>query len=136
MDHLRWNLVEGVRGRLDERIRAFVADDNAYLELLKALIREGVEQIEKDDLVVEVNARDHGRLASNWDQFSSGIADGKKLALADEPIQTVGGAVVSDRENRIRLVNTFEGRQERLESRLHQVIIERLLPGDAGITTG
>jgi peptide chain release factor subunit 1 len=31
--------------------------------------------------------------------------------------------------NRVRVNNTFEGRMERLQGRLHQVIIERLLPG-------
>ncbi len=136
MDHLRWNLVEGVRSELDERIRAFVADDDAYLELLKALIREGAREVEKEHLMVGLNGRDHERLAASWGEFSAGIADDKTLELDPEPVESVGGAVVRDPPNRIRLDNTFEGRLERLESRLHQVIIERLLPGDSGITAG
>jgi V/A-type H+-transporting ATPase subunit E len=39
---------------------------------------------------------------------------------------------VASEDGRIRVDNTFEGRQERLRARIQQVILERLLPGRPG----
>ena len=136
MDHLRWNLVEGVRGRLEERLRQFVGEEEAYLELLKELIYQGAEQIERDEVAVELNSRDHEKLAPGWAQWVDGLGLHKKIELHDEPIESLGGALVRSGDNRVRYDNTFEGRLERLESRLHQIIIERLLPGDLSISAG
>jgi V/A-type H+-transporting ATPase subunit E len=78
--------------------------------------------------VAEVNAQDHQRLAPKWEEFARAAVPDKTITLAPEPIDTVGGIMVRSVDNRIRLDNTFEGRRERLRPRLHQVIVERLLP--------
>ena len=129
MDHLRWNLVEEVRGRLAERMQAMVQErQEAYQTLLQRLLAKGVEAIERDALVAEVSKRELTWLQPIWQEFSKAVTAGKRVELAALPIETLGGIRIRSEDNRIRVDNTFEGRLERLGRRLHQIIIERLLP--------
>ena len=129
MDHLRWNLVEEVRGRLAERMQTMVQErQEAYQTLLQRLLAKGVAAIERDALVAEVSKRDLTWLQPIWQEFSAAVAAGKQVELAALPIETLGGIRIRSEDNRIRVDNTFEGRLERLGRRLHQIIIERLLP--------
>jgi len=129
MDHLRWNLVEGIREQLAERVRRLLQNEPArYQTLLQALLRKGVQAIERDTLVAEVNRRDLQWLEPVWESFSEPVAAAKKVKLSTLPIETLGGILVRSDDNRIRVDNTFEGRMERLGRGLHQIIIERLLP--------
>ncbi len=131
MDQLRWNLVQGITERLAEGMTELVADEQRYLPLLRAYIAQGAEAIERDELVAEVNAGDRGRLEPIWDQLAAEAAPGKQLKLHPEPIATLGGVLIRSSDNRIRLDNTFEGRMRRLHERLHQQIVERLLPASS-----
>ena len=137
MDRLLWNLVEGVRDGLSERVQALSLDDDKYLPLLKAMIGKAATAIERDELVAELNARDLKRLQPEWEDFIRDCASGKQIVLSSTPIESQGGVLLRSSDNRIHLDNTFEGRIERLKSRLQQVITERLLPGgrDNGILT-
>ncbi|QYZ64773.1 MAG: ATP synthase subunit E [Gammaproteobacteria bacterium (ex Lamellibrachia satsuma)] len=128
MDHLRWNLVQTVIERLPVRMTELTQDKNRYFTLLQAYLSRGAKMIEADTLVVELNANDQRRLQNNWDEFAGAAVPGKQLLLAEEPIQTIGGLCLRTQDNRIRLDQTFEGRLERLEDRLYQAIVERLLP--------
>jgi V/A-type H+/Na+-transporting ATPase subunit E len=56
------------------------------------------------------------------------------VTLSKEPIETLGGVLVTSRDQRIRVDNTYEGRLERLRPAVQQVILERLLP--SGFDTG
>ena len=58
MDHLRWNLVEGVRERLASRMQQLITDRDRYRSLLEAFLEDSVRMIERDSLVVSANARD------------------------------------------------------------------------------
>jgi V/A-type H+-transporting ATPase subunit E len=135
MDHLRWNLVRGVEHRLEERMRAFVETGEEYLEVLQGYLAQGAALIERDELVAELSAHDRQRLAERWEDFAREAAPGKRIALAEAPIQTLGGVLIRSADGRIRLDNTFEGRRDRLRSRIHQIIVERLIPAtvDAGM---
>nr|WP_281397631.1 V-type ATP synthase subunit E family protein [endosymbiont of Lamellibrachia barhami] len=128
MDHLRWNLVQAVIERLPFRMTELTQDKNRYFTLLQAYLSRGAEMIEADTLVVELNANDQRRLQNNWDEFAGAAVPDKQLLLAEEPIRTIGGLCLRTQDNRIRLDQTFEGRLERLEDRLYQAIVERLLP--------
>jgi V/A-type H+-transporting ATPase subunit E len=134
MDHLRWNLVEGVRERLGDLMQSLSNDEARYLPLMSALLGRGAGEIERQELTAEVNARDQERLRPVWEQFSRKAAPDKQIVLSSSPINTLGGVLVRSNDNRIRVDNTFEGRMERLRGSLQQTIIERLLPG--GIENG
>lgn len=129
MDQTRWNLVQGVLHRLEARLQQLVADEEGYLPLLQEYLRQGAELIEADELIAELNQRDHQRLAGRWEEITVQAAPHKTIHLASVPIETLGGVLVRTPDNRIRVDNTFEGRRERLAEQLHQVISERLLPG-------
>lgn len=129
MDRLLWNLVEGVREGVADRMQSLAEDEDSYLPLLKSLLGKAAESIERSELVAELNARDLERLQPNWDQFVQDFAADKRITLSGTPIETIGGVMVRSADNRIHLDNTFEGRMQRLKSRLQQIITERLLPG-------
>ena len=134
LDRVRWNLVLDVENRLGERLRAYMSDAAAYATTLKAYLAQAAAEIEADDLVVECNAQDRRRLEPDWEALAAEVAAGKRLRLAEEPIACLGGVRVASGDYRIRIDHTFEGRLERLRPRLHQVILERLVPG--GLETG
>jgi V/A-type H+-transporting ATPase subunit E len=131
MDHLRWNLVRGVEQRLEERVRAFARNRELYDRTLGGYLAQAGRLIEQDELVAELNAADHRRLREGWDAFAKAAVADKRIRLAEEPIDTLGGVRVSSPDGRIRLDNTFEGRRDRLRPRLHQIIVERLFPATA-----
>jgi V/A-type H+-transporting ATPase subunit E len=135
MDHLRWNLVRGVEQRLEEQMRLYVDQEDNYLATLKRYLAQGAKLIERDQLVAELNARDHQRLAADWANFSAEASNGKSITLAPDPIHTLGGILVRSVDGRIRLNNTFEGRRERLRAKLHQIIVERLIPASIEATS-
>jgi len=134
LDRVRWNLVTDVENRLRERMQAFMADEARYTASLKAHLAQAAAEIEAGELVAELNAHDRRRLEPHWDAIAAETAPDKTIHLAQEAIACLGGVRVTSKDNRIRVDNTFEGRLERLRSRIQQVILERLLPG--GLETG
>jgi len=131
MDHLRWNLVRGVEQRLEENMQAFVHQEDRYFKALQGYLAQAGRLIEQDQLVAELNAHDHQRLQTRWDEFAAEAVPNKRIELAADPIETLGGVRITSQDGRIRLDNTFEGRHERLRQRLHQIIVERLIPATA-----
>jgi V/A-type H+-transporting ATPase subunit E len=128
MDHLRWNLVRGVEQRLKEKMRAFVEREKEYFRALQGYLAQGARLIERDELVAELNARDQQRLEGRWEAFVEEAVRDKRIVLSSNAIDTLGGVLVRTADARIRLDNTFEGRRDRLRPRLHQIIVERLIP--------
>jgi len=111
-----------------------MADETTYLSLLQDLLTAAARQIEGPELVVEANSADHRRLSATWPSLSEAAAPGRRLTLAEDPINTLGGVLVRNTDNTMRVDNTFEGRLDRLRPRVQQVILERLLP--SGFDTG
>jgi V/A-type H+-transporting ATPase subunit E len=128
MDHLRWDLVEGILEQLADKMRELTEDEERYLPLLSDLLITGVEALDQPHLIAEVNARDLELLTPIWERFVSAAVPGRQIVLSTTAIKTLGGVLIRSNNNRLRLDNTFEGRRERLASQLHQIIIQRLLP--------
>lgn len=133
LDQVRWNLVTDVEQRLRERMTVFMANEADYLASLETYLRQAAAQIESEQLVAELGAKDHRLLADRWESIAAALAPGKSLSLAPEPIETLGGVRVTSADGRIRVDHTFEGRLVRLRNSIQQVILERLLP--AGLDT-
>lgn len=131
LDRLRWGLVQSTQQRLKEELEQLAETEERYLPLLRDLIVRGVAGFDQQTLVVEANARDHGRLSSVWDDIRR-ATEGKQVALGDTPLDCSGGVVVRTPDNRVRLDQTFEGRMHRLAGELHRVIQEKLFPGMTG----
>jgi V/A-type H+/Na+-transporting ATPase subunit E len=128
MDQMRWNLVQVVIGRLQERMKTLTQDDARYFELIKALLKQAAGQIEQETLEVSVNQEDLLRLKPQWDELTKALAPGKRFQLLEKNIDTVGGCLISTPDKRVQIDHTFEGRLARLERKIHQALVERLLP--------
>ncbi len=120
--------------RLLDRAAAFTKDADPYLPTLARLLAAAAAEFPVDaELVAEVNAEDRQRLAPRWAEFVEEAAPDRSIALGAEPARCTGGVVVRTPDNRIRVNNTFEGRMQRLETRIYQTIVERLFPGQADV---
>jgi V/A-type H+/Na+-transporting ATPase subunit E len=128
MDHMRWNLVQVVIDRLPEQMRILSEDEPRYLALLQRFLKQAAAQIEQEKLEVSVNNTDLRRLKPQWETLTADLVPGKQFVLLDKAIDTVGGCLVSSPDNRVQIDHTFEGRLERLERKIHQALVERLLP--------
>ena len=128
MDHMRWNLVQVVIDRLPERMRALREEKTKYHDLLLALLKQAAAQIENKTLEVSLNEEDLRRLKPRWAELTDNLATGKSIELSDKCIDTIGGCLVTTPDKRIQIDHTFEGRLIRLERRIHQALVERLLP--------
>jgi V/A-type H+/Na+-transporting ATPase subunit E len=128
MDQMRWNLVQVVIDRLQERMKTLTQDETRYFDLIKALLKQAAGQIEQDTLEVSVNQEDLRRLKPLWAELTQELAPGKQFQLLEKSINTVGGCLVSTPDKRVQIDHTFEGRLSRLERKIHQALVERLLP--------
>ncbi len=126
LDHLRWTLVQSVMEDVTARLAQVAEDDGLYLPLLKQLLGQGAQAIERDELTARVAARDLPRLAARWNDFVKEAAPGKRVALAQQPLETLGGILLESADGQIRVDNTFEGRIERLQGEVHRAVSERL----------
>lgn len=125
-DRLRWTLVQSILTQLDEALVALTSDEDKYLPILAAFIQSGAAAIESDTIVVQLNAQDLARLNKRWETFSKDLAPGKTLKLAHQTLHSTGGAMLHDSDNRVRVNQTFEGRKQRMNQTLIQVVMEKL----------
>ncbi|MEJ2694249.1 MAG: V-type ATP synthase subunit E family protein [Candidatus Thiodiazotropha sp.] len=128
MDHMRWNLVQVVIERLPKQMEALREDQTKYIELLQSLLKHAAGQIEQEVLEVALNQDDLRRLKPKWDELTEGLAAGKRFELLDKGINTIGGCLVATHDKRVQIDHTFEGRLARLERKILQALVERLLP--------
>ena len=133
LDKLRWQLIQSVVHELPKRLQKVRDDRESYLALLHKLLVQAAEDIESTALVAEFNASDLAYLKPRWETFSANIAPGKTIELAATPIHCSGGVLLRSRDNRIRIDNSFEGRIERFQGALLQVITERLFAADISL---
>jgi V/A-type H+-transporting ATPase subunit E len=136
LDRVRWELIDAAFSKLNERLAALVADEAQYLPLLRSYLRESAQAIERDELVAQFNARDMQRLQENWEQYALEAAPGKRLTLSPQPLNSIGGVLITSADRCIRFDNTFEGRMERQTEILHGVIAERLTRQIGDVTNG
>jgi len=130
LDKLRWQLIQSILHELPKRLESTSDDRETYMALLHRLLVQAAENIESTELVAQVNSDDLDYLKPRWDTFSGDIAPGKKIELAPTPLHCSGGVLLRSKDNHIRIDNSFEGRIERFQSTLLQVITERLFAAD------
>jgi V/A-type H+-transporting ATPase subunit E len=128
LDRVRWNLVNEVLASLPERLTQLAQDETRYLPLLLSWLREGARAIEREQLVVQVNARDLPLLQRNWEQYAQQAAPQKRLELSTQTVQCIGGVLVASSDGNIRFDNTFEGRMEKLSEALQGAVANQLIP--------
>ena len=132
LDRLRWKLINAALAKLHARLSTLAEDKVRYLPLLRNYLRECAQQIERGELVAQLNVRDMRLLQNDWVQYAIEAAPGKHLTLSPDPLDSIGGVRVTSADREIRFDNTFEARMERLEEILQRVIAERLMPHQIG----
>lgn len=126
MDQLRWSLAQAVLDGLKERLKQIVQIETQYLPILKQFIVNAAQVIEQPHLIAEFNHQDQQRLKSGWDEFVHQALPEKKIQISAQVCQCMGGVIVYSIDRKIRVDNSFEGRIERLQDDLCQVVVERL----------
>jgi V/A-type H+-transporting ATPase subunit E len=125
-DRLRWALTEAVLSQVQNALQAMVQDMDRYKPVLAGMLAEAARQLPPGDLVAEVNAQDYERLKPIWPDLAAAAAPGRRVELGVLPRPSIGGVLVRLADQRARLDQTFEARQERLRERMAQVVMERL----------
>ncbi|TNF91819.1 MAG: V-type ATP synthase subunit E [Gammaproteobacteria bacterium] len=127
LDTLSWSLVQEIFARLKHRLKDFAAQEGEeYLQLLGELLAEGCNSIGEAEVVAHMNSADHHRLADQWDSFSARYVPNYKVILHDVPMDTIGGVMVRTKDDRVMVNNSFEGRMDRMQNELNEVVMERL----------
>jgi len=82
---------------------------------LEKLIEEGVGVI-GTEAVVSCNAKDRATVSD----LLKKMRPSTKLTMAEQPVETIGGVILSSRDGSVRFDNTFEARLERMRPDLRK----------------
>ncbi len=129
LDRLRWELIQETLEQVKQRLAAHAATP-AYERTLAQLLRRGADSIERNRLVAAFNEADLARLQPRWEEFLASVGSDREIRLQERPLPSSGGVLVRSEDDRIRVDNTFEGRLERLQPQVLQVITERLFAAE------
>ena len=126
LDRLRWALTEATLCGVRLAFQELVADDRRYFPLLERWLAKAVEELPPGALVAEVRPADQPRLLASWAEIAERAAPGRPITLSVHSQISAGGIRVRLANNRARIDQTFEARQERLADELARVAMERL----------
>jgi vacuolar-type H+-ATPase subunit E/Vma4 len=103
-----------------KRVVETVNDEAKYLPYLSVYIESAIRELGLENVTVHLNSTDIKRLDKG--KFEREIIKrlGKtpRIEWSNEPIDAIGGAVVSNADGRTRIVNTLDERFEALEPKL------------------
>jgi len=135
IDRHRWELMAEVKADMRRRFVEHSRTE-AYRDTVARLLAEGVAALDgnrggDDELVAQLNAEDLERFGVEWEAYAGEVGV-SSVKLDAAPGQFLGGVLVRNVDDSMRMDNTFEGRMDRLEDAINQVIAEALFP--AGMT--
>jgi len=96
-----------------------------YEEALARLVSEGVDVI-GPRATVRCRSKDQKAVSAAIRKLGGGQS---RLTIDDEPIETLGGVVMSSADGSVRFDNTFEARLERMRPALRMVVSTALTAG-------
>lgn len=124
----RQKVLDGIAPKGQEIIKTIAAGNNPginYTEILVKLIQESVVAISGDEFIVQANQNDLRYLQNNLSSISSSIG-GKSIKIDDEPIDIIGGVIVSNPDGTKQMINTLENRLKTTINRMQADIAEKL----------
>ena len=92
-----------------------------YDDSLSKMIKEAVDELGSNDLILQLNEADTNKFKSQLDSSSTFQIDDITFELG-EPIDTIGGAIVKTKNGDIEVNNTIESRLERFKSVLRSEV--------------
>jgi len=111
-------IVQDVLSEVRKRTSALAGDEAKYVPLLTHLIETGLRELGDKTAIVRLNKSDLERNVLGLEQRINKSLTQVKVEWSKEPIEAIGGAVVSSLDGRIRIVNTLDQRFEALEPKL------------------
>lgn len=113
-------ILADVLERTRKRIIDITNDESKYVPYLASMIESGIREIGLDNVVVHLNAGDlkridKGRLER---EVTRKLDKSVKMEWAKDPVDTLGGAMVSSKDGKTRIPNTLDQRFEALEPKL------------------
>ncbi|KPU64043.1 ATP synthase subunit E [Thermococcus sp. EP1] len=124
---LQEKLINEVIDSIKERLASIPEEE--YLEVLKGLIVEGIQELGEEKVVLSSNERTHSLIEEHLEEIKGIVKEkiGKDVEISlGEPLETLGGVVIQNSTKTIRIDNTFETRMERLQSELRAKIAKIL----------
>lgn len=129
LDRLRWALTEAVLGNVRLSLIDLTRDPARYAAVLEGLVAAAAGQLPPGELVAEVNSADLNLLGPLWVDLIQRAAPGRRIELASHDRDSLGGICLRLADDRARLDQTFEARQDRLAEALAGVIMARMFSG-------
>ena len=112
------------------RLLEFCRDDSSYRQFLLKSIAQGIDAIPSDRAKVALSEKDVHRYKGTklLEDALSTMQTTKTAVLSEEPIETIGGAVVISQDNRVRVDCTLEARLELMRPQLLAEVSRILFP--------
>lgn len=103
-----------------KRILEVVNDDAMYLPYLVGYVEIGIHELGVDNVLIHLNALDLKRIDKGKleREVTKRLQRPAKIEWAKEPVESLGGVVVSSSDGKTRIVNTLDERFEALDSKL------------------
>lgn len=103
-----------------KRVMDFARDENRYTSYIVNLITDAIRELGLDSVTIHMNAEDLKRLNSEKiiQEIKRSDLSSTKLQFSKNPINASGGVIVSNSDETIKIVNTFEQHFEALEPKL------------------
>ena len=105
----------------DELKNIASSGSDEYDDSLSKMIKEAVDELGSNDLIIQLNEADTNKFKSQLDSSSTFQIDDINFQLG-EPIDTIGGAIVKTKSGDIEVNNTIESRLERFKSVLRSEV--------------
>ena len=95
-------------------------DESKYLPYLTTLVESAIRQLGDETLLVHLNNVDLTRInRTNVERdIAKGLQKPIKIEWSKEPIEAVGGVIVSSPDGKTRIVNTLDERFDAMEPKL------------------
>jgi V-type H+-transporting ATPase subunit E len=103
-----------------KRVVEIANEEGKYLPYLAGYVESGIRELGLENVTVHLNAADLKRIDRGKLEREIVKRLGKTVRIewSSEPIEALGGAVVSSSDGRTRIVNTLNERFEALESKI------------------
>ena len=134
LDRLRWALAGAALSNVRQALTELTHDRTRYLAVLETFVAAAVDRLPAGDLVAEVNSADLNLLAPVWADLIVRVAPARRVELVNHGRDSLGGICLRLADNRARLDQRFEARQERLAEALAGAIMAWMFPGSPDLT--
>jgi len=114
------NVLDGIMREVEAKLVEFCRDDSRYRPfLLKSIVR-GMEATPSDRVKVALSESDLRRYRGSKliETALAGTHTPKTAVLSDEPVKTIGGAVVTSQDDKVRADCTLEAKLGLMKTQL------------------